>query len=54
MKKQLVRTKSISQQSYVNISLKKKGTWKLERAETVTKPAGTVPLTFSTSLIKFG
>jgi hypothetical protein len=54
MKKQHVRTEFISQQTYVNISLKKKGTWTLERAETVTKPAGIIPLTFSTGLIKFG
>jgi len=35
MKKQLVRTEFISQQTYVNISPKNKGTWTLERAETV-------------------
>lgn len=54
MKKQLVRTEFISQQTYVNISLKKRGIWTLERAETVTKLVGIVPFTFSTGLIKFG
>jgi len=44
MKKQLVKTEFISQQTYVNISLKTKGTWTLERDETVTKPVGNVLL----------